>query len=124
MADEEALDRAVCQSMEEEISLKKEIPLSEAERIFTDYLQKLEKKVWVARLHAAWKKLRYRLEKSLGNNLEFISISIFLLATNHSQLSMISFLRGLVMPPEVEHEYPPRISSMPSCSPAFAIESL
>jgi FMN phosphatase YigB (HAD superfamily) len=42
LADESRLDKAVCRSIEENISKKENIPFHEAEKAFTDYLKKLE----------------------------------------------------------------------------------
>lgn len=42
LANESKLDEAVCQSIEEEIVQKERVSLSEAEKIFNEYLKKLE----------------------------------------------------------------------------------
>ena len=42
LADESELDQSVCRSMEEEIAEKENISLTEAERIFKEYLKNLE----------------------------------------------------------------------------------
>ncbi len=44
LADESELDKAVCKSIEEEIAKKENIPFSEAQKLFNDYLKKLENK--------------------------------------------------------------------------------